>query len=83
MKQYEPYPNQSPGSAYCDEMDRRAERVERQIIGYVDEVLPSPGRESWRDKARRLGIRAYSFDDFCDKFEALEQAVDKSTKKDT
>ena len=27
---------------------------------------------SWRDNARRLGIHAYSFDDYCDKLDARE-----------
>ena len=69
-KRNEPYPDQRPGSSYCDDIDRRAERTERQFIGYVDEIPPAPKRESWRDKARREGIRAFSFDDYCDKLDA-------------
>ena len=71
-KRNEPYPDQRPGSSYCDDIDRRAERTERQFIGYVDEIPPTPKRERWQDKARREGIRAFSFDDYCDKLDARE-----------
>jgi len=69
-KRNEPYPDQRPGSSYCDDIDRRVERHERRFIGYVDEIPPAPKRESWRDKARREGIRAHSFDDYCEKLDA-------------
>ena len=67
------YPDQRPGSSFCDDMDRRASLVERQFIGHVDEIPPASTTESWRDKARRMGIRAYSFDHYCDQLEAMEE----------
>ena len=72
-KRNEPYPDQRPGSSYCDDIDRRAERNERFFVGYIDEIPTASKQESWRDKARRLGIRAYSFDHYCDQIEAMEE----------
>lgn len=71
-KPMRPYPDQRPGSSYCDEMDRRAEAAERIWLGTVNKIKPSPVA-SWRDKARRMGIRARSYDEFCDKLESIEQ----------
>jgi len=46
------YPDQRPGSAWSDRREDMA-RI----------LAEKPRRESWRDKAARLGINARSFDD--------------------
>ena len=73
-----PYPDQRPGSGWFEERERRAEIREEESE-----------RRSWRDDARDKGIRAYSFDDYCEKLEAMRdddlmaQAMHEAERKCT
>lgn len=52
------YPDQRPGSAWFEEREEQT----RQLMARQEEK-----RETWRDKAARLGINARSFDDLNEK----------------
>jgi hypothetical protein len=72
------YPDQRPGSGWFEDRERRLEIREEERE-----------RRSWRDDARDKGISAYSFDDYCEKLEALRdddlmsQALHEAERKCT
>ena len=62
-KPHTPYPDQRPGSAWSDKREEAAQAMAERS---------RQKGESWRDKATRLGIAAYSADDLWDKIEHQE-----------